>query len=124
MRVDVLHGGFAVDVREIHTVGVVVVVVVLLRTVGRRRREQVRGAGIVAILRPDAVGIRGLRAEAARAVNREIKCGRCRCTARLMNFLFIGWNFALFCHSIRNLNTTSTMIKIFCSIVTQISVFH
>ena len=35
-----------------------------------------------------------------------------------------GWNFALFCHSIRNLNTTSTMIKIFCSIVTQISVFH
>ena len=35
-----------------------------------------------------------------------------------------GWNFALFCHSIRDLNTASTMIKIFCSIVTQISVFY
>ena len=35
-----------------------------------------------------------------------------------------GWNFALFCHSIRDLNTASTMIKIFCSIVAQISVFH
>ena len=39
-------------------------------------------------------------------------------------FRVTGWNFALFCHSIRNLNTTSTRIKIFCSIVTQISVFH
>ena len=35
-----------------------------------------------------------------------------------------GWNFALFCHSIRDLNTASTMIKIFCSIVTQISIYH
>ena len=51
-------------------------------------------------------------------------CGRCIGTARLMNFLFTGWNFALFCHSIRNLNTASTMIKIFCRIVAQISVFH
>lgn len=77
MRVDVLHGGFAVDVREIHTVGVVVVVVVLPRTVGRRRRKQVRGAGIVAILRRDTVSILGCRAETAGAVNRKIKRGRC-----------------------------------------------
>ena len=68
MRVDVLHGGFAVDVREIHTVGVVVVVVVLPRTVGRRRRKQVRGAGIVAILRRDTVSILGCRAETAGTV--------------------------------------------------------
>lgn len=65
MRVDVLHGGFAVDVREIHTVGVVVVVVVLPRTVGRRRREQLRGTGFIPVLRRDAVGILGCRAEAA-----------------------------------------------------------
>ena len=35
-----------------------------------------------------------------------------------------GWNFALFCHSIRNLDTPSTMVKTFCSIVSQISVFY
>ena len=39
-------------------------------------------------------------------------------------FRVTGWNFSLFCRSIRNLDTPSTMIKIFCSIVTQISVFH
>ena len=122
--VGIADGGDTVDVREGGAVAAGAVAVVLPRTVGRRRRKQVRGAGIVAILRRDTVSILGCRAEAARAVNREIKCGRCRCTARLMNFLFTGWNFALFCHSIRNLNTASTMIKIFCSIVTQTSVFH
>ena len=122
--VGIADGGDAVDVREGGAVAAGAVAVILLRAVGRRRRKQVRGAGIVAILRPDAVGIRGLRAEAARAVNREIKCGRCRCTARLMNFLFTGWNFALFCRSIRNLDTPSTMVKTFCSIVSQISVFY
>ena len=39
--------------------------------------ETARGAGFVFVLRRDAVGIRGLRAEAAGVVNREIKCGRC-----------------------------------------------
>ena len=40
----------------------------LFGAVGRRRLEQARGAGFVFVLRRDAVGIRGLRAEAARAV--------------------------------------------------------
>ena len=35
-----------------------------------------------------------------------------------------GWNFSLFCRSIRNLDTPSTMVKTFCSIVSQISVFY
>ena len=39
-------------------------------------------------------------------------------------FRVTGWNFSLFCRSIRNLDTVSTMIKIFCRIVAQISVFH
>ena len=68
MRVDVLHGGFAVDVRKGSAVAACIVPVALLRTVGRRRREQVRGAGIVAILRHDTVGILGCRAEAAGVV--------------------------------------------------------
>ena len=122
--VGIADGGDTVDVREGGAVAAGAVAVILLRAVGRRRPVQARSAGVVCVPRCDAVDVHGLRAEAAGAVNREIKCGRCRCTARLMNFLFTGWNFALFCHSIRNLNTTSTMIKIFCSIVTQISVFH
>ena len=75
--VGIADGGDTVDVREGGAVAAGAVAVILLRTVGRRRRKQVRGAGIVAILRRDTVSIRGLRAEAARAVNREIKCGRC-----------------------------------------------
>ena len=39
-------------------------------------------------------------------------------------FRVTGWNFSLFCRSIRNLDTPSTMVKTFCSIVSQISVFY
>ena len=64
----IVDGGRAVDVREIHTVGVVGIMEALFGAVGRRRPEQARGAGFVFVLRRDAVGIRGLRAEAAGAV--------------------------------------------------------
>uniref|UniRef100_UPI00242B9522 hypothetical protein n=1 Tax=Phascolarctobacterium faecium TaxID=33025 RepID=UPI00242B9522 len=62
--VGIADGGDTVDVREGGAVAAGAVAVILLRAVGRRRRKQVRGAGIVAILRPDAVGILGCRAEA------------------------------------------------------------
>lgn len=83
--VGIADGGDTVDVREGGAVAAGAVAVILLRAVGRRRPVQARSAGVVCVPRCDAVGIRGLRAEAARAVNREIKCGRCRCTARCKN---------------------------------------
>ena len=79
----IVDGGRAADVRIGSAVAARIVPVLLLCAVGRRGPEQVRGRTVVPVLRRDAVGIRGLRAEAARAVNREIKCGRCISTARL-----------------------------------------
>ena len=75
--VGIADGGDAVDVREGGAVAAGAVAVILLRTVGRRRPVQARSAGVVCVPRCDAVDVHGLRAEAARAVNREIKCGRC-----------------------------------------------
>ena len=62
--VDIVDRGRTANVRKGSAVAACIVPVALLRTVGRRR-EQLRGAGFVFVLRRDAVGIRGLRAEAA-----------------------------------------------------------